>query len=187
MNVTCVAGGHSGVEDDTRHLFVGVSEKILELDNLLTRETCVVPMALFASHVTRHTSHVTRHTSHVTRHTSHASRHTSHVTRHTSHVTLHSSLSFWKFHHMWRAHMQALVCMVSCLTFFSSKTIARPDHVTSVLVRHGTPSLTLDPKLIFIFIFIFIFITAAFPTTSPGPCFLQNDSAGGGGLPHRSV
>ncbi len=42
--------------------------------------------------------------------------------------------SYWKFHHLWRSHIQTLVSMVACLTFFKSKTIATPGHVSSVLV-----------------------------------------------------
>ena len=73
-------GGGGAGEDSVQHLFAGVSERMRELEKLLTRDT------------------------------------------------------YWKFHHMWRTHMQTLVSMVASLTFFSSKTIARPDHVTNVLV-----------------------------------------------------
>ncbi len=57
------------------------------------------------------------------------------IALHTSNrATRYAARRYWKFHHMWRSHMQTLVSMVGCLTFFSSKTIARPDHVCNVLV-----------------------------------------------------
>ena len=42
---------------------------------------------------------------------------------------------------MWRGHMQTLVCMAACLTFFSSKVIARPEDVSNLLVSSFLPSL----------------------------------------------
>lgn len=52
--------------------------------------------------------------------------------------------TYWKFHHMWRAHLQTLVCMVACITFFASKTIATPGHVTSVLGLGSCATLSLE-------------------------------------------
>ena len=102
--------GATGGHDLLQHLFAAVNERIQELDKLLTRDTYAAPAVLLLS------------------------CHAFLMALLVSHVTHHITGRYWKFHHMWRAHMQTLVCMVCCLTFFSSKTIARPDHVCDVLV-----------------------------------------------------